>query len=326
MLSIFALQSSGDISIAADALPSTVMLINPAAIDQDDVCIWRDADDPERSLAITSDKSADQIFVYDLQGRLLQQLDVPKPGNIDIRQQVRLGGQCLDLVAVNQREGKPCLRLFQVDGAKRQLLPLASEIPLPGNYGGCLFHDRPTGRLYFIATAADGHCRQIEIRADAQAGITGQLVRKWHIGKCEGAAARDESAQVFITEERRGIWRLGARPDDPTPGALLARVGEHGLVGDLEGVALASNTHKMLVVSDQSRGKFVAFESTGGCRFVGEFSVPGVQATDGIEIVDVPLGKHFPQGLFACHNGAAKPCAIVLVPWGEVLAQLPRAE
>jgi len=308
---------------AAEAPPGIVTLVNPAALDQDDVCIWRDSDDPARSLAITSDKAAGRIFVYDLNGRLLQQLSVPKPGNIDIRQQVRLGRRCWDLVAVNQRADEPCLRFFQVDHATRRLVPLSGQISTGANYGGCLFHDRAARRLYFIATAADGHCRQFEILTDRPAGVTGRLVREWQIGKCEGAAAIDERGALFITEEQRGIWRLGARPDDATPGKLISLVGQHGLTGDLEGIA-AAKKRNLLVASDQGRGKFVVFDLSGEGRYMGEFSVPGVNETDGVEIVDAPLGESFPEGLFACHNGAVKPCPILLVPLGEALLQVRR--
>jgi 3-phytase len=303
-----------------------VVLSNPAAVDQDDLCFWRDAATPERSLVIASDKSAGRLFVYDLAGALRQELTVPKPGNIDIRQGVTLGNRELDIVAVNQRAEGTCLRLFEVDAATGQLQSLGDAIPTPPNYGGCLFYDREVRRLYFICTAEDGLCHQFEILFDAEGNLTGREVRKWQIGKCEGAVADDERGLLFITEETRGIWKLGARPDDATPGELIALVGEQGLTGDLEGIAIGPAPDRWLIASDQGRSKYVVFESTGEHRLLGELAIDAVGETDGLDVIGADLGEKFPDGLFGCHNGAVKPCPVVLTLWSEAKGLLRRVE
>lgn len=307
--------------------PQRVTLINPAAVDQDDLTIWRDAGQPSRSLVVASDKSAGKLFVYDFAGNLRQTLSMPKPGNIDLRCDVRVGDRRIDIVAVNQRDQGTGLRLFRLDRETRHLLSLGDLLPTAPNYGGCLFHDRRQERLYFICTAEDGACRQYEISFEA-GDETPRLreVRTWQIGKCEGAVADDERGLLFITEETRGVWMLGARSEDPAPGELIARVGDHGLTGDLEGVALTGGPEPWLIVSDQGRGKFVAFTAEREARYLGEFAVPGVKETDGLELSLGNFGDAFAVGVFGCHNGAAKPCPIVLTPWTDVKNQLRRAE
>jgi len=45
------------------------------SVDQDDMCIWLHPTDKSLSTIIGSDKSSDKIYVYDLQGNLLQTID-----------------------------------------------------------------------------------------------------------------------------------------------------------------------------------------------------------------------------------------------------------
>ena len=48
--------------------------------DQDDMCIWVHPTDVSQSAIITSDKKANRIFVYDLEGRTLQSIPARQPG------------------------------------------------------------------------------------------------------------------------------------------------------------------------------------------------------------------------------------------------------
>ena len=86
------------------------------------MCVWIHPDKRELSTVIASDKSAGRVFVYDLDGQVLQTISIPKPGNIDIRQGVSLNGQATDLVVVNQRTDGFKLVAFRV-----QILKLANS-------------------------------------------------------------------------------------------------------------------------------------------------------------------------------------------------------
>ena len=85
-------------------LPVGLSLTNNAAIDQDDVCFWSHPTEPERSVAIVSDKSANFVFIYDTQGQLIHKVSIAQPGNIDVRSDFPLGGDRLPLIVVNERE------------------------------------------------------------------------------------------------------------------------------------------------------------------------------------------------------------------------------
>ncbi|MCA9074661.1 MAG: phytase [Planctomycetaceae bacterium] len=300
----------------------TVKLLNPEAVDQDDLCIWQDINTASRSTVITSDKSADRLFVYDLTGNLLQSIEVAQPGNIDIRSGFSLGGEAVDLVVVNQRKDGAKLCCFRVDPQSRELVRVdRGDIPTGPNYGGCLYHSLKTDKFYAFITSEQGDAEQYELVDDGTGHVIGKKVRSWPIGKSEGAVADDATGQLYVAEEEKGIWQLGAEPQDPTTGQLVIEVGKHGIKGDLEGVTLAKTPDgTYLLFSDQGTST-VHVMPLGGGGLTLRFAVTGAKETDGIDIAMVPLGTEFPRGLFAVHSDDS-PSPILLTPMEHVLSAL----
>ena len=302
----------------------TVQLAAPDTKDQDDMCIWVHPVTPSQSTIIASDKSANRVAVCDLNGLILQSLSVPKPGNIDIRQNVLIDGVSMDLVVVNQRTDGFKLVVFRVNRESRTLDRIDDNCLTGPNYGGCLYHSRKTGKVYFVCTSEAGTVEQHELSGNGKAGVVSQKVRGLAVGKCEGAVADDETGNLYISEEKTGVWKFDAEPDGLDTGVLIAKVGEHGLKGDVEGLALYSkNGGGYLLVSDQGRSRFQAYQRHSPHQYVGEFAVRGATHTDGIDVSAVNLGASFPEGLFACHTDQT-PRSVLLAPWHEIDKQLSK--
>lgn len=316
---VCAAEQAGGKSIAP-----TVRLNHAEAIDQDDLCFWRDAGDPSRSLIIASDKKAGSIAVYDLRGQLRQRVSIPKPGNIDIRQNVTLGGTTYDLVVVNQRADGWKLAVFAVDRSERWLVRLDRQDLATGpNYGLCLYHSRITKTLHAVITSEEGTMEQSAFSMD-DGRIAIKKVRAWEIGKSEGAVADDELGRLYISQEEAGVWELGAEPDEPTPGRLVIRLDEHGLKQDLEGITLLLQGRRQgyLLLSSQGDNRVFAYDRTGDHQFVGAFAIDGAKETDGVDVFAGPFGPDFPHGVFGCHTAATTPCGILLTPWERIAEQL----
>ena len=312
--------SLGSVSICEEVLTvaPAAQFATPETKDQDDMCIWVRRNDPGQSTIIASDKSASQVVVYGLDGLALQKLNVPKPGNIDIRQNVMIDGQPMDLVVVNQRTDGFKLVVFRVDSKSRKLERIDDGCKTDPNYGGCLYHSVKTGKLFFVCTSDTGKVGQYELKGNGRNQITATKVRDLSVGKCEGAVADDELGMLYIAEEKKGVWKFAAEPDAMVTGTLIALVGEDGLKGDVEGLAIyKSNNRGYLLVSDQGRSRFMAYERKAPHRFLGEFSVEGATHTDGIDVSSVKLGSTFPDGLFACHTDQ-NPRAVLVTPWGPI--------
>jgi len=300
------------------AFAPSAQFATPETKDQDDMCIWVHRNDPVQSTIVASDKSANQVVVYGLDGQILQKLNVAKPGNIDIRQNVMIDGQLMDLVVVNQRTDGFKLIIFRVDSKSRKLERIDDGCKTDPNYGGCLYHSRKTGTLFFICTSDTGTVGQYELKGNGRNQIAATKVRDLSVGKCEGAVADDELGLLYVAEEKKGVWKFAAEPDATVMGTLIASVGEHGLRGDVEGLAIyKTKNHGYLLVSDQGRSRFMAYECEAPHRFLGEFSVEGATHSDGIDVSSANLGSTFPDGLFACHTDQS-PRAVLITPWGPI--------
>ena len=105
---------------ATDTPKSAVRLADPGIGDQDDMCVCIHPTNPEKSTVVTSDKKANKLFVYDLDGKTLQTVDVKQPGNIDTRSGFPFANGKIDIVVVNLRDEKK-LAVFKSDPKSRRL-------------------------------------------------------------------------------------------------------------------------------------------------------------------------------------------------------------
>jgi 3-phytase len=279
--------------------------------------------DGGQSVVIASDKKANRLFVYDLDGKVVHSVAARHPGNIDVRYGFPLNGARVDIVALNQRDD-PRVLVYKIDPATRRLERIDNDaITTSENYGGTLFRSPKTGQFYFFTTSKMSDIEQYELADDGAGKVAGKKVRSWRISKSESAVADDEAGAVYFGEEERGIWRVGGEPDDPTPGELVIQRGEHGLDGDVEGLALYTlpGGDGYLIVSNQKDSNFKVYRRGRDHAYLGTFAVEGVKATDGIEVCNAALGPRFPNGLFACHSDPA-PCPVFLTPWDKIAAAL----
>jgi 3-phytase len=292
--------------------------------DQDDMCIWLHPSDPSRSTVICSDKKANQVFVYDLEGRTLQSIPARQPGNIDVRYGFSLGQKLVDIVAFNQR-GDSSIIVYKVDPRTRQLERVDNGAIRTGkNYGGTLYRSPRTGKFHFVVTSEKGDVEQYELADDGTGKVSGKKVRNWKITTAEGAVADDEMGKIYIGEEDRGVWAVGGEPDDPTPGKRIIELGENGLTADVEGLAIycMPDGGGYLIVSNQGRSNFKVYERAAPHRFVGTFAVEGAKTTDGLDVCNANLGPRYPYGLFACHTAEGN-CPVLITPWDGIAKAVP---
>lgn len=294
-----------------------------ASADQDDMCIWIHPVDPQQSAIIISDKKTNLIILYDLEGKTIQTVPVNHPGNIDIRYDFPLGGGKTDIIALNLRDESK-IAIYKIAPKTRTIERIDNEqIQTGHNYGGTLYHSSKTGKFYCITTSDLGNIEQYELSDDGAGKVKGVKVRSWTIGKTEAAVADDEKGELYLAEEQKGIWKLGAEPDSPTPGKLIDSIGSHGLTADLEGVTIyyLPGGNGYLIVSNQGSSNFKVYRRTEPHEFLGTFSVVGVSDTDGIDVCCAALGKTFPYGFFACHTGTGR-CPTWITPWQDIAGAL----
>lgn len=310
---------------AAAGLPTVtpqMTLVNGAADDQDDLCIWVHPTDPALGAIIASDKEAGRIFVYDLEGAVRQTVPVSgEPGNIDLRYGFPLGGAEIDIVCLNDRSTDRLL-VYAMDAVTRHLVRIdGNDLSIGSNYGLGLYRSPVTGAFHAFVTTESGAVKQYELWDDG-GDVARTLVRSWSFpSQTEACVCDDETGFAYFGEEDVGIWRVGAEPGASTPGTRIASVGDgSGLAADVEGLAIyyAGGGAGYLFASAQGTNSFVAFDRQPPHDPALHFDVAGVGASDGLDVANVPLGPDFPYGIFAVHDGTGSPHAVQVCAYEDL--------
>ncbi len=297
----------------------------------DDPAIWRHASDATRSLVLATDKKRG-LAVYDLQGRERQFLPVGRVNNVDLRQAVLLGGERMDIAAATQRDDKAVV-LWRI-GAEGELSELA-RLPTGFDdiYGICL-HRNPAGALEVFVNDKSGAYQQLRVERRG-ADIVGTRLREFKLStQPEGCVADDEAGQVFLGEEKRGVWALPTDAGRAAKPQLVLPVG--GLLhADVEGMGLYRGAKQSwLVVSSQGNNSFVVLDAAPPYRVRGAFRIgmnldariDGVSETDGLDVSSASFGPGFERGLLVVQDGFKQlpsgPQNFKYVAWDDVAEAL----
>ena len=301
----------------------------------DDPALWIHPSTPSQSLIIGTNKRQG-LFVYDLDGKELQRLDVGRLNNVDVRYGVSWQGRIVDIAVASNRDLNT-LAMFAIDRDTRQLALVADlPTPLQNIYGMCLYQDS-TNQLYAFANDEDGSYIQFALNTTSSTW-TGQMVRRFSVAsQPEGCVADDKTGQLFLGEEDVGIWTLSAAPDAPTTLQSVAKIGE-ALHDDVEGLALYDGeSGTLLIASSQGNNSYVVMNSSAPYQVLAAFrigmnldsanAIDGASETDGLELTSANLGGEYSAGLLVVQDGRnvlpEQAQNFKLVPWRNVQALFP---
>ncbi len=282
----------------------------------DDPAIWVHPTDPARSLILGTDKRGG-LCVYDMEGKLRQTVaGEARPNNVDVLYGFRLGRRRVDLALATVRSREAAgVKAWVIDEKTCRL----SDVTAGGTmavfgggvpYGICCYRSAKTGKAYFFVTGKSGRIEQHALLDAGGGRVKGDRVRTLKVSSVvEGCVADEELGRVYVAEENLGIWRFPAEPDAGADGKLVARVGEHGLAADVEGVTLycASGGKGYLIASSQSSDTFKVYARGGDNRYVLTIDpqagkIDDVSHTDGIAVTNRPTSKQFPAGVLVVQD------------------------
>ncbi len=279
----------------------------------DDPAIWVNVRDPSKSAIITTDKNLG-LYVYDLDGKLLQTLPDGRMNNVDVRDGFMVDGTPRTIVAASNRTDKS-IALYWLDPATRRLTRAGDPVPtgIADPYGLCMYADS-SGHYVFVNNNDDGLYRQWKITAEGGRAVA-KPVRDIAVGSiAEGCATDDETGALYINEENVALWRYSAKPDGGAERRAIDRVdGPNGLKADLEGIGIwkGKDGKGFIVLSNQGSDNYAVYRREGDNAFVGAFHIvadpergmDGVSETDGLDVTGANLGAHFPDGLLVVQDG-----------------------
>ena len=292
----------------------------------DDPAIWIHPVDPSASLIIATDKLSG-LLVYGLDGSERQYLPLGNTNNVDLRTGP-WGINDRTLVAASSRYPSELVLLaLDHQTGKLQLLK-RHTVRLREPYGICIYQDT-NQQPYVFLSSTEGTLVQYSV--DPEYGIT-EVRRVKLDSRVEGCVADDDEGVLYIGEERRGIWRMSAKPEDPTELELLDAVGEGHLVADVEGLALYDGPRKLLIASSQGDNSFAVYDLAASAHLfsfhvAGGILVDDVSDTDGVDVTSVSL-PGYPHGILVVQDGYnSKPRSnqnFKIVSWSDVLKIIDR--
>ncbi len=301
----------------------------------DDPCIWIHPTDPDLSLVLGTDKDGG-IGVYDLSGQQLQYLECGRMNNIDIRYNFPLSDERVALIAATNRSSRQ-IDFFTIVPKTRKMKQIDSVSVELELYGCCLYFSAREQLHYCFVTSGTGKIQQWAIKSNRIGDISGTLVREISVAsKVEGCVADDELGYLYVSEEREGVWKFFADPNiNDDWRQLVCPVDRFGKIHpDAEGLTLyyRENGKGYLIVSSQGNDRFSVFRREGKNEYITSFAISGgtvdrVTHTDGIDVVNLPLGRRFPTGLFVAQDDRNDDGNqnFKLVRWGDIASALNNA-
>jgi 3-phytase len=299
----------------------------------DDPAIWIHPINPAKSTIIGTQKQGG-LGIYDLTGEEIQFLADGNMNNVDIRYNFPLGDENVAIVAASNRSNDS-IALYKVNPKTRKLENVAARtisVSTKAVYGLCMYHSQTSGKYYVFINDKSGAVEQWEIfEKDDSGKIDASLTRQLKVkSQVEGCVADDELGNFYLGEERVGIWKFNAEPNGKEGHLIDTTKGN--LTSEVEGLALyyINKTEGYLIASNQGNNTFTVHNRTGDNEYIGRFSIiaddvlgiDAVEDTDGIEVINVPLGKAFPYGVFIAQDGKnANPDEnqnFKLVPWENI--------
>nr|WP_166542112.1 phytase [Paenibacillus lutrae] len=299
----------------------------------DDPAIWLHPDDPSKSRIIATNKGGG-ILVYDLLGKQVQSYELGKMNNIDVRYGFPLNGKKIDIAAATNRSANT-IDVFAIVPETGELKSITSQPIQPAMkevYGFSLYHSLKTDKFYALVLGKDGEFEQIELIPGTD-GITGKRVREFKVSsQAEGIVADDEYAVIYLAEEDKAIWKVGAEPGSGSkPVASVDDVNSSHLTADIEGLTLyyAADGKGYLLASSQGSSTYAVYERQGSNRYLGSFAIKdgaidGTSETDGIDVLGFGLGDAYPNGIFVAQddenidNGTAVNQNFKIVAWDKL--------
>jgi 3-phytase len=303
----------------------------------DDPVIWRHPTDGAQSTIIGTDKKRG-LMVYDMNGRILQELADGNMGNVDLRHGFPLGGSPTAIVTAGNRSDNS-IAIYAIDPSTRQLRNVAARriaVSL-GVYGTCMYRSGVNGAYYVFITSKSGEVDQWRLRETRQGTVDAERVRGFDVGsQIEACVADDDLGALYIGEERVGIWKYAAEPVVGNDRTAVDSTGLNGsLTPDVEGLTIffGEAGTGYLIASSQGRDAFNVYRREGGNDYVATFSVEEgngidrVTHSDGVDVINASLGPGFPDGVFVTQdqqNEGGKQ-NFKLVPWPAIEAVIREA-
>jgi len=295
---------SNTVHPSVETVPVTCISTDDDAAD--DPAIWYNEEHPSLSVVYGSNKT-EGIHAYNLKGKELQFIPCGRINNIDVRQAVIFGNQKIDVLAGSNRTDRS-IDLFRILPDGRVDTNILGKIGLGEvkPYGFCMGKSE-NDLLHLYVNDKKGSILHFSV--NALGDLSNMKNRRLSVEtQPEGMVVDDQNNKLYIGEEQKGIWVSDAfdtksyridffyNSTDKNPSIRY----------DIEGLALLPPHY--LVASSQGNFSYCIFDTRTkeyitSYKAMPEGQIDGVEETDGIEILSMPLSEQFKNGIFIAQDG-----------------------
>ena len=338
-----AIESSKNIKNIVYAYSETTPVV--AQIDEDsadDPAIWINQNNREKSTIIGTNK-VKGLSVYSLEGKLKYTYPIGKVNNVDIRYNCKFFNSKMDIVACSNRSYNS-IDFFKVDTLNGALIKLKVDNNIVPRdivnevYGFCLHKDIITKKLYAFVNSKAGTVVQYHVKEENN-NLHLENVRVIKMSdQTEGMVADDENSILYVGEEQKGIWKFSTNPKNKMQIFLKQSApNQNNIVDDIEGLSIyyTQNGDGYLIASSQGNFSYAVFERKGDNKYVGSFKInakeiDAVEETDGIDVVNIPMGDKYPNGFLVVQDGfnydkdSLKSQNFKIIKWEHVATSFTR--
>jgi 3-phytase len=332
--------TQASVSISAKATTS------PTGNDVDDAAIWIHPTDPSKSVVIINDKGPDTaksgLYMYNLNGVLLQKVYMYQPQNPDMRYNVTFDNITMDvLVCADRKSGDTAynkIRVFKIDPAKADasggfLTEITASAGIPTGqtqaYGHALFKRPSDGALFSIVSSySNTDFTQIRLQGDGAGKVKGTVIKKWGGSDikgdmCEGICCDDELGYIYICDENVQVLKYWADPDKNSNTLVSSFAKGDGIVSDREGINIyrCDNNTGYILMSSQGNYQMKVYDRVTN-EFKGTLVPEGMKDCDGVDVTAIPAGTQFPHGFAAFHLGTFAGSSYSFYDWSDIAAGL----
>jgi 3-phytase len=282
------------------------------------------------------------LYIYNLNGVQIQKVPLQQPQNPDIRYNVVLGNDTMDvLVCVDRQAGNTAynrVRVFKIDPNKAEatsgfLTEITTNAGIPTGqneaYGHGLYLRPSDGALFSIVSGyTNVDFTQIKLESDGDGKVKGAIVRKWGgsdiLGDvCEGICCDDELGFIYICDENDRVLKFHADPDKNVNTLVETFAENDGIVSDREGINIyrCDNNTGYVLVSSQGNNEIKVYDRVTN-EFKGTVNPKGMKDCDGLDVTAMPLGAQFPHGMAAFHLGSTAGSQFSFYDWSDIATGL----
>jgi 3-phytase len=313
-------------------IPATITVTpkvstSPVAEDADDPAIWIHPTDPAKSVIIGTDKGKNKggLYVWDLNGRQLQYIQLVHPNNVDVRYGMKLAGRLIDIAVVNVRDTKE-LKVYLISRNDGTLADITTNggIKTPGlddPYGLCLYRRPSDGAMFVIESTKTGATKnlyQYRLQGDGTGKVKGTLIRTFGNNsikdKVEGLVADDELGYVYAADEGSAVRKYYADPDRKDDNQIVAFATGDGIVPDREGLSIyqCAGGKGYILLSSQGNTTVKVYRREGENgdphkhTLITTIRTNGSSDTDGLDVTNCPSSTKFPKGFLVTHDSPGR--------------------